>query len=40
MPLNKTCLLTLWNFIRQECCYIVDAKYIPAGQVSFRVASC
>ena len=33
MPLHQTCQLVLWNFNRQDYCYVVNAKYMPTGPV-------
>ena len=40
MPLHQSCQPTPLNFIRQDCCYIVNATYTPAGRVPFLVESC
>ena len=31
VPLHQTCQLKLWNFSRQDYCYVVNARYMPAG---------
>ena len=33
MPLHQTCQLKLWNFSRQDYCYVVNATYMHAGPV-------
>ena len=33
MPLHQTCQLKLWNLIRQDYCYVVNARYMPPGPV-------
>ena len=40
MTLHQTCQLELWNFIRQNCCYVVTATYMPADPEQIRVESC
>ena len=36
MPLHQTCQLKLWNLSRQDYCYVVNARYMPAGPVRLR----
>ena len=39
MPLHQTCQLKLWNFSRQDYCYVVSATYMLLFQWDFMAMS-